>query len=255
MTSKQRRVLNRLLIERDGYVCGPHVGGCGEQTHLGSEIDLDHIFPQAFFRDTNIFQPHQYNGAWNLQRMHRTCNNETKGGFLFGFPVFKCACHWLQIKQHNGKHALEVSYCPTGDEVYQAIVVPFGKFDVGDGTISDPKGLLRSNEDHAVAGYIQTPDRGLSISSITVDVGAVFAGARKSFSFVGKAKKGTLRQGMNAHTLPLLSLDEVTTFNQFENDRVKHGGSVSDDDNLVVIFNSEVVPLEVRYDEATSSKT
>ena len=254
MTSRQRRVLNRLLIERDGYVCGRHMGGCGEQAHIGSETDLDHIFPQAFFRDTNIFQPHEYNGVWNLQRMHKTCNNESKGGFLFGFPVFKCACHWLQIKEHKGKHALEVLYCPARDQVFHVVVVPFGKFDVGDGTISDPKGLLPSNEDHVVAGYIQVPDRGMSISSISVDADAMFAGARKSFSFVGKAKKGTLKRGMNAHTLPLLSLDEVVAFNQFEKNRVKHGGFVSDRNNLVAGFNSEVVPLEITYNETTSNK-
>lgn len=254
MTSRQRRMLNRLLIERDGYMCGPHVGGCGEETCSSSETDLDHIFSQAFFRDTKVLHHHEYNKPWNLQRMHKACNNETKGGFLFGFPVFKCACHWLQIEQHNGKHALEVSYCPTAGDVYRTVVVPHGKFDVGDGTISDPKGLLPSGEDHVVAGFIQTPDRGMSISSVTIDVGAAFSGGRKSFTFVGKAKKGTLRRGKNAHIFPLLSLDEVATFNQFEKDRVKHGGSVNDNDNLLVVFNSEFVPLEVDYDEGVSSR-
>ena len=173
--------------------------------------------------------------------MHKPCNNETKGGFLFGFPVFKCKCHWLQIRTHRGEYALEVSYCPSDGDVHRVVVVPYGKFDVGEGRISDPKGLLSSDGDHVVAGFIQVPDRGMSISSITVDIGAVFAGGRKSFSFVGKAKRGTFRPGKNAHVFTLLAPDEVTSFNQFEKNRVKCGGTVDGNDNLLVTFKSEIV--------------
>ena len=252
MTSRQRRELDKLLAQKDGQVCGIHIGGCGKETHSRSETDLDHIFPQAFFRDTKVLHPREYDKLWNLQRMHKSCNNETKGGFLFGFPVFKCVCHWLQIKHSNGKYALEISYCPTAGEEYRAIVVPYGKFDVGEGTVSDPKGLLPTGEDHVLAGFIRSPDRGMSISSITVDVEAAFSSGRKSFSFVGKAKKGVLGRGKNAHTFPLLAPEEVTAFNQFEQNRVKHGGKVDNDDNLLASFNSEVVHLEIKYGELVS---
>ena len=52
---------------------------------------------------------------------------------------------------------------------------------------------------------------------------------------------------------PLLAPQEVTDFNQFEIERVKHGGRVGEDDNLLAIFNSEVVRLEVEYGELASS--
>ena len=249
MNSRKRRILDRFLIRRDGYVCGSHIGGCGKETCSKPGATLDHIFPQAFFKDTKALRPPEYDKPWNVQRMHNVCNNEKKGGFLFGFPVFKCRCHWLQIRKRLGKYALEVSYCPSDGKFHRVVVVPYGQFDVEDGRISDPQGLLPADDDHVVAGFILTPDRGMSISRITIDVEAAFAGGRKSFSFVGKAKRGTLRRGENGHTFPLLAPNEIIAFNEFEKNRVKRGGAVNDNDNLLLTFNSEVVPLEVEYDE------
>ena len=218
------------------------------------ESDIDHIFPQAFFRDTKVLRPRDYDSLWNVQRMHKACNNEAKGGFVFGFPVFKCKCHWLQIRKRDSEYALEVSYNPPDGDVHRVVVVPYGKFDVG-GEVSDPKGLLPRNEEHVVAAFIQAPpDRGMSISSITVDVEAAFASGRKLFSFMGKAKRGAFRRGENAHMLPVLTADEVAAFNQSEKNRVKRGGTVDDADNLLVTFNSEVMGFEMQYDEVVSDK-
>ena len=123
------------------------------------------------------------------------------------------------------------------------------------GEVSDPKGLLPRNEGHAVVAFIQAPpDRGMSISSITLDAEAAFASGRKLFSFVGKAKRGTLRRGENTHMFPVLTADEVVAFNQSENNRVKRGGTVDDADDLLVTFNSEVIGFEMEYDKAVSSK-
>ena len=47
-------------------MCGSHIGGCGKETRLSRETDLDHIFPQAFFRDTKGLQHLEYNKLWNL---------------------------------------------------------------------------------------------------------------------------------------------------------------------------------------------
>ena len=254
MNRHKRRRLDKLLIQRDGYVCGSHVGGCGADACSSSEADLDHIFPQAFFRDTKILSPRDYDKSWNVQRMHKACNRETKGGFLSGFPVFKCACHWLQIRTRGGKYALELSFRPPGSDIYRVLVVPYGKFDVGEGRISDPKGLLPSGEDHVVVGFIQAPERGMSISSVTVDPQAAFSGARRSFSFVGKSKRGTFRRGENSHLFPLLAPGEVTVFNEIETHRVERGGAVDDGDNLIATFNSEVLPLELEYDELASTR-
>ena len=235
-------------------MCGSHVGGCEKETCSSSETDLDHIFPQAFFRDTKVLHHREYDRPWNVQRMHKACNNETKGGFLSGYPVFKCRCHWLQIRKRGGEYRLEVSYRPSNGDVHRVVVVPYGKFDVGEGGVSDPKKLLPGDEEHVVVGFIRARDRGMSISSITVDVNAAFAGGRKSFSYVGKAKRGTFRQGENAHMFPLLAPDEVVAFNQSEKNRVKREGTVHDDENLLVTINSEVVRLEMEYDELRSGE-
>ena len=249
MKRPQRRKLQRLLVKRDGHMCGLHIGGCGGKACSNSETDLDHILSQAFFRDTKFLDPQEYNEPWNVQRMHKACNNETKVGFLSGFPVFKCKCHWLQIRERRGQYALEVSYSPSDADVHRVVVVPYGKFDVSDGGISDPKGLLPIDEDHVLLGFIQVPDRRMSISSITVDIGEAFGGGRKSFSFVGSSKRGTLGAGENGHRFPLLTPDEVTAFNEFETRRVNRGCAVDDDENLLTAFNLEVVRFEVEYDE------
>lgn len=253
MNRQKRKTLDRLLIKRDGYICGPHVGGCGKQACSDTETNIDHIFPQAFFRDTKALAPEKYNSPWNVQRMHKACNNEAKGGFVFGFPEFKCKCHWLQIRKRGSEYALEVSYKPSDNGPYRVVVVPFSKFSVG-GEISDPKGLLPRNEEHAVAGFIQVPDRGMSISSISVDPEKVFANGRKLFSFVGKSKRGTLRKGENNHMFPILTAEEVNVFNQSEKNRVRNGGTVDAADNLIVTVNSEVINLEINYDDAVSGK-
>ena len=181
--------------------------------------------------------------------MHKVCNNETKVGFLSGFPVFKCKCHWLQICERGGKYALEVSYSPSDVDMHRVVVVPYGKFDVGDGSISDPKGLLDTAGDHVGVGFLQAPDRAMSISSFTVDISVAFGGGRQSFSFVGRNKRGTLRAGENGHSFPLLTPDEVTAFNEFETGRVNMECAVDDDENLLAAFNSEVIPFEMGYDE------
>ena len=250
----KRKTLDRLLIRRDGYTCGSHLGGCGMEACSSTETDIDHIFPQAFFRDTRVLHPRQYDSPWNVQRMHKACNNEAKGGFVFGFPEFKCKCHWLEIRKRGSEYALEISYNPPDGDVYRVVVVPYGKFDVG-GEVSDPKGLLPGNEEHVVAAFIRAPpDRKMSISSITVDVEAAFASGRKLFSFVGKAKRGRFRGGENAHMFPVLTADEVVAFNQSEKNRVKRGGTVDDADNLLVTFNAEVIGFEMKYDELVSGK-
>ena len=254
MNTKKRETLDSLLIERDGYACGFHVGGCSEEALENSETNLDHIFPRAFFRDTKSLPPRQYDKPWNVQRMHMACNNEKKGGFISGFPVFKCICHWLQIAERNGKYALKVTYCPSKGVVYQAVVVPFGRFDVGDGSVSNPNGLLPRSGDHVAVGLIHVPDHGMVIKNVDIDLRDAFAGGRVSFTFVGRAKRGKLRRGKNGHVFPLLAAQEVAAFNQFERKRVDCGGIVDDNDNLLVTFNSEIIPFGMRYDASGDSR-
>ena len=142
---------------------------------------------------------------------------------------------------------------PADSGLYRVVVVSYGKFNIG-GEVSDPKGLLPQNEEHVLAGFIQAPERGMFISSITVDGNKVFASGRKLFSFVGKSKRGTLRKGENTHMFPILTADEVVVFNQSEKNRVTNGGTVDDADNLIATVNSEVINLAIEYDEAVSGK-
>ena len=48
---------------------------------------------------------------------------------------------------------------------------------------------------------------------------------------------------------PLLAPDEIAAFNQSEKSRVMRGGKLDDDENRLVAFNSEVVGLEMAYNE------
>ena len=97
MASKQ---LSRLL-RRDGSLCGAHHGGCGQRTNSNKEGSVDHLFPQAFFRqrETGVKRA-QFNEDWNCQPMHKKCNNVRKGQ-VWGFPVFLCTCHWLQVEPND----------------------------------------------------------------------------------------------------------------------------------------------------------
>ena len=97
MASKQ---LSRLL-RRDGSLCGVHHGGCGQRINAKKEGSVDHIFPQAFFRqrETGVKRA-QFNENWNCQPMHKKCNNVRKGQ-VWGFPVFLCTCHWLQVEPND----------------------------------------------------------------------------------------------------------------------------------------------------------
>ena len=216
------------------------------QARPNSDTNLDHIFPQSFFRDTEFLQTSEYDRIWNLQRTHETCNNQEKGGFLNGFPVFHCECHWLQIRERNGTYALEVSYRPPNGNEYQRIIVPYGQFQVGR-EISDPKQLLPKGGEHKVVGFMQAPSRGMKISQVTVDVTRAFSGGRQSFTFVGKSKRGVIRQGENGHVFPVLAPDEVPAFNNAEKLRMRSGGTL--DNNLLATLNSEVITMELRHHE------
>ena len=235
MNKDKRKRMDRLLVKRDGQVCGSHLGGCGK-TVRSSEANLDHIFPRAFFKDAKYLKPSEYDSLWNLQRTHKTCN-EGKGGFLYGFPVFQCECHWLHIREKGRGFSLEVIYKPCSGDLYRRTVVPDGRFQVGGG-ISDPKGLLPSNGSIVGGFFIQSPEQGMTISNVTVDL----RGGRPTFCFVGKSR-GALRQGENCHVFPVLERDEVAAFNDAEKARSESGGIV--DDNLLDTFNSEVMHWEV----------
>ncbi len=71
----------RRIAERDEYVCGAHVGGCG-QSLRGRRITVDHIVPRKFMRRLAGDNANP-NHDWNLQVMCAECNNK-KGGQVNG---------------------------------------------------------------------------------------------------------------------------------------------------------------------------
>lgn len=87
-TVKKSRKL--LLLERDNYKCGIHLGGCGKKLTL-EETTVDHIFPKnmdrlgclkALSKDGQNIRVRdvRLKGLVNLQPMCPKCNNLAKGG-------------------------------------------------------------------------------------------------------------------------------------------------------------------------------
>ena len=98
------------LLPRDGYICGIHVGGCGMRIRNRADATVDHIFTKSFFKDReDNIRPKHYNQEWNCQPMHRECNSK-RGGQMYGFPLFTCSCHWLQMEHTSSGHVLMLHY-------------------------------------------------------------------------------------------------------------------------------------------------
>ena len=98
--NNNRREPLRVTTQRDKNICGIHVGGCGQLVQPG-DGNQDHIIPQSFFKH---LEPHMelpnHHESWNLQLMHKTCN-ENLGGHVHGWPNYQCSCHYLQIVEGN----------------------------------------------------------------------------------------------------------------------------------------------------------
>ena len=104
------------LLPRDGHLCGIHVGGCGARIRNRADATLDHIFTRSFFKDReDSVRQRDYNEDWNLQPMHHDCNNG-RGGQMYGFPLFMCACHWRRIEKTTNGHVLNMNYRKGKDE-------------------------------------------------------------------------------------------------------------------------------------------
>ena len=95
-TQKLRRALSR-----DGNICGAHWGGCGRKMANRKDASLDHIIPQSYLESMDSETRTEFRQLWNLQPMCRKCNNEKKGQ-VWGWPLFRCRCHWLQVTE-DGK--------------------------------------------------------------------------------------------------------------------------------------------------------
>ena len=82
------------LLQRDGYRCGIHSGGCGELIKKG-EATKDHIVPLSYIR--TLPNMSEFQKKWNYQSMHAKCNNEDRRGQIINGIKFKCNCHGIYI--------------------------------------------------------------------------------------------------------------------------------------------------------------
>ena len=85
----------KVLLQRDSYVCGRHIGGCLKPLSE-DEANVDHIIPKAFYLANQKSDLRRvYNRNWNLQPTHPECNVRR---VFQGFPEFTCECHRLLIE-------------------------------------------------------------------------------------------------------------------------------------------------------------
>jgi len=89
----------RKILERDDYLCGVHVGGCGKKIDCEKdEPTIDHIWSKSYLRKhrnkTVFLKP------WNYQPMCRECNNQ-RGGQIVGPPQFRCDCHHTYTRSNG----------------------------------------------------------------------------------------------------------------------------------------------------------
>ena len=99
--------LKRRLLERDGYRCGVHVGGCGRKLTLATTT-IDHIVPQNILRiDPKIYAQLARDESF-LQPMCQDCNSARKQGRLD--VAFTCNCHSATFFSLFGRPELLVSY-------------------------------------------------------------------------------------------------------------------------------------------------
>lgn len=74
----------------------------------------DHVMPRAFYLNPAFGADSKaINGDWNLQVMHKRCN-EQRGGLIQGLPCFQCPCHYYRV---SGK---DLYVCYRTDQAVQS---------------------------------------------------------------------------------------------------------------------------------------
>ena len=210
--------LNRLssLLPRDGYLCGIHIGGCRKQIPNRKHATVDHIFSKSFFKDREDgVSPKVYNKDWNLQPMHEQCNNG-RGGQIYGFPLFTCFCHWLQIHRTSKGYVLML-HCRKGKDKFEFPV---------------------SNEErNFVFKSISTGEFSAEFGGSTeVEVAGVW-----SMGHLKPGKRGITGKGHLGHAFPRISPEEVQQFNRLEIQRIQGNSS-----QTIEIFNCRLDTAQIQ---------
>ena len=185
------------LLPRDGYLCGSHLGGCRQQIKNRADATVDHMFTRSFLKNREGgIRPSEYNKDWNCQPMHHKCNQK-RGGQIYGFPMFSCSCHWLQIRQTAAGHTLDLHCLVDGNEFVIPVSSEGHSFVLGNISTGKFKDELGSMAELQVAGVWTMGD-------------------------VPPGKKAITGKGHMGHAFPRVFPDEVPEFNRLEQQRI-HG--------------------------------
>lgn len=139
------------LLERDGYLCGIHSGGCRQKIDVDADdFDIDHIFPQTFIRD--LPNVNEFRKPWNYQPMHRVCHERKGRGQINDAVQFDCMCHHNLIRE-DGRYVCyaerrgnEIKW----DEVRYWEDVPYGHFVIKPGKSPNVPGRIVADDRYDV---------------------------------------------------------------------------------------------------------
>ena len=177
---------------------------------------VDHIFTKSFFKDREDgIRAKHYNKEWNCQPMHQECNTK-RGGQIYGFPLFTCSCHWLQIDRTSKGHVLTLHYRRNKNKVAIQVVTEKHQFvsrNISTGKFSSEFG-----------------------GSPEVEISGVW-----SMGQLNPGKKGITGKGQLGHALPRIAPEEVPLFNRQEIQRIE---GVSSD--TIEKFNRRMNPMSIR---------
>ena len=182
----------------------------------GTGASLDHIFTRSFFKDReDSIRPKDYNQEWNCQPMHKECN-KNRGGQIYGFPLFICSCHWLQIDGTSQDHVLMLHYQVNGHQRAFPVTTEKHRF---------------------VSGNLSTGEHGaLFGGSSEVEISSVW-----SMGELGPGKKGVTGEGQLGHALPRVGPEEVPLFNRLEKQRI--AGNPAE---TIERFNRRMDPMRIQ---------
>ena len=186
-----------------------------------TEATVDHIFTRSFFKDReDNIRPKHYNQEWNCQPMHRECNSK-RGGQIYGFPLFTCACHWLQIDRTSKGHVLTLHHRRNRNTFSIQVV-------------TETHGFVSNN---LSTGKFSAEFGGSS----EVEISSIW-----SMGQLKPGKKGITGKGQMGHAFPRIAPEEVGPFNRLEIQRIE-GSSLE----TIEKFNRRMDPMSIQvYFEA-----
>ena len=152
--------------------------------------------------------------------MHAECNDK-RGGQIYGFPLFTCLCHSLQIEgRANGSHVLVMHYMSENEEFAIPVSIEKHKFVFG-------SRIYTGKFAHEFGGN----------EYIDVNIGGMW-----SMGNLKPGKKGITGKGQLGHVFPRISLEEVPEFNRLEEQRIKGVSPL----HTIEKFNRRMDPMSIR---------